>query len=99
MADFIVSEVLFDAENKTPVRFVALQICELNGKMHEIIKHDFAHGVYNVHRFFENPGNKVEFPGIPISNGLIYSSKKDIMINWKDYKARFFTRHGPNINI
>ena len=97
LSDFLRTEVLFFEETKRPLTFVAVQLYAKGDRIYEIKKHDFSHGVYNVHRNYLGKTSREEHRGVELSNSLILECRNDIRENWRKYRDEFVLRHGGNI--
>ena len=91
--DAIKTEALFDKHGKKLVNFVVLQLYYGNNNTYQIKKHDFSHGIYNIHNYYEKLNHKQEFPEEPLSNELFWRCKQDIKENWFYYRERYRKKH------
>lgn len=91
--DWIRTEVQLTPDRKTIVGFVVLQVYEIEDTMHEIVKHDCAHGKYHVHRYYEGPHAKVVMSEEPISDSLYQLAKRNILENGLIYRERFVRKY------
>ncbi|MBI4052950.1 MAG: hypothetical protein HY394_02845 [Candidatus Diapherotrites archaeon] len=81
----------FDTEAKELVRFCAIQLLEMRGKTHEVIKFDAAHGKCHVHRYCKFAEHK-ETIGMKISPETLKICRKDIAENWQKYKGWYLKK-------
>ena len=86
--DFLFTEIILEEKTKRLINFAVLQLLELSEYSFQIKKHDFSHGSYNIHCYFEKLDDKKEFPD-PMSSQLYEACKKDIRENWFEYRERF----------
>lgn len=89
--DWIYTEAQLTSD-KRMISFVVLLLFEEADTMHEIVKHDCAHGKYHVHRYYLGPHAKIEVSEEPISNELYQRVKLDVMENGVGYRERFMRR-------
>lgn len=87
--DFIMTERQISLEPRALARFSVIQLLHTDEGICEVIKHDTAHGIYHIHRFYEGKDDKTEFPEERIDQGLFLRAKSDILENWKEYRDKF----------
>jgi|SRR3989344_2165549 len=92
-ADLMKTEILMDTETKKMVNFAVIQLHNINGKMHQIKKHDFSHGTYNIHAYYEKLNDRKEYPEEILGHELFLRCKKDITDNWMEYRKRYARKY------
>mgnify|MGYP001585339197 FL=1 len=91
------TNVLFDVDSKKIINFVVIQFyVDPMGEIHEIIKHDFSHGHYNVHKFYLGHTHRMENHEALLSVSIYQQAKADINQNWKDYVSQYRFRFLTN---
>lgn len=91
--DLMFRESLYNEENRTLINFVVLQLFVHKGIHYQIKKHDFSHGAYNVHKYYENLDSREEFRNIPLTNELYHECRRDIKNNWLNYREKFVKKY------
>lgn len=94
--DFIRTEIQLEKSTKKLESFVVMQQLDVSGVMHEVVKHDCAHGKYHVHRYYEGPHAKVIATTEPITNDLYWRAKRDVLKNWATYRERYIRKYLPH---
>ena len=89
LEDFLVTERQISENPRKLAGFVALQVFHHGENIHEIVKHDTAHGIYNIHKYYQRLEGKEEFQDEQITDTLFETAKKDILDNWKKYKENY----------
>ena len=87
---------LYDTISKKMINFVVIQFySDKNNKTHQVIKHDFSHGCYNIHKYFLGHSTRIEVRGEELSAQLFHRIKNDIRLNWKYYLHAYCLRYLP----
>ncbi len=92
----LVATILYDTITKQIVNFCVLLLFKTkDGAIHEVIKFDFSHSCYNVHRYYLGHSMRQEKRDIIISPDLFREVKKDVRQNWQGYTLTYCMRHLP----
>jgi hypothetical protein len=95
--NILYTEVLYDPFVKKIVNFTVIQFyIDQNGSAHQVIKHDFSHGCYNIHRYYLGRFSRKEAHAIELSSSLFHRLKKESKENWKAYRTQFLMRWLPH---
>lgn len=87
--DYIFTEIQLDIHTKQVTKFVVIQWYEHEGVIHEIKKHDCAHGKYHMHNYYEGTHTKEIDSDEPITPDLVRRCRQDILENWLNYRERY----------
>ncbi len=90
------TNIVYDAHTKELINFAVIQLfIDTDEHTHEIIKHDFSHGCYNIHRNYLGHTNRIEKPEIPLSYGLYQHARNETRANWEERMIQFCIRYLP----
>ena len=86
--DYILTEAVIGS-GKRLLNFVAIQLYRPQERDYQIKKHDFSHGIYNVHKYYERLDSREEIPEERLTMDLFKRCKMDIVENWFDCRERY----------
>lgn len=92
--DYIFTEVVVRA-GKGLLNFAVVQLYRPQDRYYQIKKHDFSHGAYNVHKYYERPDSREEVPEERLTMELFRRCEIDILDNWLDYRERYRKKYIP----
>lgn len=92
----LVTVITLHPITKALVNFSVLQLyLDKSGISYQVIKHDFSHGCYNIHKYYLGHLRRVEIRDRPLSNSLVYEVKQSIQADWIFFRNEFLRRFLP----
>ena len=89
-------DVVLHPVEKNLVNFVVLQLyIDSHRKKHQIIKFDFSHKYYNIHKYYLGHARRLELSHKFPSNELLHEAIVNVKANWHYYRDEYLRRFLP----